>query len=101
MSTMDWMRRADTPAETGWERQALERAAAGVLLIDAGRIVYANAQASALLGRPRSVLLGLETASLLPADALPRHRAALSSVVDRGGTAYNEYHLQRPMARTW
>jgi PAS domain S-box-containing protein len=93
---MDWMRRADTPAETGWERQALERAAAGVLLIDAGRIVYANAQASALLGRPRSVLLGLETASLLPADALPRHRAALSSVVDRGGTAYNEYHLQRP-----
>src|SRR5262245_14174641 len=92
---MDWMRRPDA-ASSGWEREALERASTGVLLIDAGRIVYANAQAATLLGRPRATLIGLEPASLLPEEALARHRAALSSVVDRGGTAYNEYHLERP-----
>jgi two-component system sensor histidine kinase/response regulator len=93
---MGWMRRADSPAGTDWEREALERAAAGVLLVDAGRIVYANAHAATLLGRPREALIGVETAGLLPAEALARHRAALSSVIDRGGTSYNEYQLDRP-----
>jgi two-component system sensor histidine kinase/response regulator len=93
---MDWLRRADSPARIGWEQEALELAAAGVLLVDAGRIVYANAHAAALLGRTRDELIGVETASLLPADALARHHAALSRVSQRGGTAYNEYELRRP-----
>ncbi|HEX6722136.1 MAG TPA: PAS domain-containing protein [Burkholderiaceae bacterium] len=90
------MRRAESPAQAGWEREALERATAGVLLIDAGRIVYANAQAAKLLGRPPGALIGLETADLLPADALARHRTALQNVLQHGGTAHNEYQLQRP-----
>ena len=93
---MGWMRRAQSPAPVGWEHEALERAAAGVLVVDAGRIVFANAHAARLLGHPRSALIGVETASLLPPEALARHRAALSSVMDRGGTAYNEYQLDRP-----
>src|SRR6185503_5605494 len=93
---MGWMRRADTPAQIGWEREALERASVGVLVVYGGRMVYANAHAATLLGRPRAALLGVETASLLPPDALARHRAALSSVMDRGGTAYNEYQLELP-----
>ncbi len=97
---MDWMRRAESPAQAGWEREALERATAGVLLIDAGRIVYANAQATTLLGRPPGALIGLETVDILPADALARHRIALQNVLQHGGTAHNEYRLQRPDG-TW
>jgi two-component system sensor histidine kinase/response regulator len=96
VSTMGWLRRADSPARIGWEQEALELAAAGVLLVDAGRIAYANAHAATLLGRTRDELVGAEVASLLPADALARHRAALSRVSQRGGTAYNEYELRRP-----
>ncbi|MCW5660459.1 MAG: PAS domain S-box protein [Burkholderiaceae bacterium] len=93
---MDWMRRVGRPGETGWEREALEHATAGVLLVDAGRIVFANAQAATIFGRPRNALIGLATTELLPADAQARHRAALQDVLQRGGTAYNEYQLERP-----
>jgi len=96
VSTMGWLRRADGPARSGWEQEALELAAAGVLLVDGGRIAYANAHAAALLGRTRDQLVGIEVASLLPTEALARHRAALDRVVRGGGTAFNEYHLQRP-----
>jgi PAS domain S-box-containing protein len=94
---MDGMRGVvDSPAQAGWEREALERAAAGVLVIDAGVIVYANAHAATLLGRPRAALLGVGTERLLPPDALTRHRTALRTVIGEGRTAYNEYQLERP-----
>ncbi len=96
MDTTASSRGADSSAQFGWEREALERAAVGVLLIDAGRIVYANACAAALLGRPLQDLVGIETAQLLPSDALPRHRAALKSLMETGGAVYNEYQLERP-----
>ena len=63
MDTTASSRGADSSAQFGWEREALERAAVGVLLIDAGRIVYANACAAALLGRPLQDLVGIETAT--------------------------------------
>jgi len=65
VSTMGWLRGGEDAAHTGWEREALERAAAGVLLIDAGRIVYANAHAAALFGHSTPALVGRDTSSLL------------------------------------
>jgi two-component system sensor histidine kinase/response regulator len=96
VSTMGWLRRSEGPAQTGWEREALERAAAGVLLIDAGRIVYANAQAAALFGHPIPALVGRDTSTLLDGEALQRHRTALQQVIGGRGTVYNEYDIQRP-----
>jgi PAS domain S-box-containing protein len=96
VGTTGGLRGDEDPAQTGWEREALERAAAGVLLIDAGRIVYANAHAAALLGRPVAALIGRETSTLLDGEALQRHRLALAQVIERNGTAYNEYDIQRP-----
>ncbi len=93
---MGWLRRSEGPAQTGWEREALERAAAGVLLIDAGRIVYANAQAAALFGHPTAALVGRDTSTLLDGEALQRHRTALEQVISNNGTVYNEYDIQRP-----
>ncbi len=82
-------------------RDAVENAAAGIVVLQHGRIVYVNACAARMLGRETARLVGIDPATLLFEEEKHRPAQALEALVS-GSTdeVYNEYHLLLPDGRT-
>ncbi len=87
-------------AEDGAFRRVIEQVAAGVAVLQDGRIAYVNACAAKMLGRAPSALLGGELAPLL--SEAERHRPAESFdalVSGRVDEDYGEYRIELPDGR--
>ena len=87
-------------AAGGAFRQVIENVAAGIAILQDGRIVYVNARAARMLGREMAALVGLDPAALLsdgerhgPAGT---YDAIVSGLVDED---YNEYRIGLPDGR--
>jgi PAS domain S-box-containing protein len=69
--------------------------AAFVADAESGVIVDANRQAEALLGRPRSEIIGLHQSQLHPPEQADEYRRRFADHVERGHAADNEGHVVR------
>ena len=76
----------------------VELAAAGLLVVQDGRIAFLNAKAAELLGRKRDALLGTATAALFgDAADLARHRDSLARLLAKPGLSIaHDYRIARP-----
>jgi PAS domain S-box-containing protein len=82
-------------------RDAVENAAAGIVVLQHGRIVYVNAYAARMLGRETARLVGIDPATLLIEEEKHRPAEAFEALASgRTDEVYNEYHLLLPDGRT-
>ena len=87
-------------ANEGELRQVIESVAAGILILQDGRVAHANARAARMLGREDGALLGIDPATLLLEE--DRHRPAESFdalMSHRVDEDYAEYRFAWPDGR--
>jgi PAS domain S-box-containing protein len=87
-------------AESGAFRQMIDKAAAGIAILQDGHIVYVNPCAARMLGRDAAALVGSDPAALLSAGEhhgpTGTYEAIVSGHIDED---YNEYRLALPDGR--
>jgi len=80
-----------------WLRGAVERAVAGILVVQGGRIVYANPHAARMLERSRETLTGLAPTALLGEAQRAQHLNAVDSLLSGAeDTTQREYRVELP-----
>jgi PAS domain S-box-containing protein len=95
-SEREWRAPADEPART-----LAQHAAAGMVVVQDGVIVYANPYAARLLGREVAALEGVEPTALLYDEDRPRQVESTAALLaGRSGEEYNEYRVALPDGRT-
>jgi len=87
-------------AEGGAFRQVIENVAAGIAILQDGRVAYVNACASRMLGREATALLGIDPATLL-FDAERERPAGMQEAIISGRVDedYGEYRIALPDGR--
>ena len=88
-------------AEEPCFRDVVENVAAGITVLQDGRIAYVNPCAAQMAGRPAADLVGSEFAALLVDEERHLPGEALAALVSgRSGEEYGEYRIVRPDGRT-
>src|ERR1700744_6785681 len=80
-------------AAGGAFRQVIENVAAGIPILQDGRIVYVNARAARMLGREMAALVGLDPAALLSDGE--RHGPAGTYDAIVSGLVHEDYNADR------
>ena len=81
-------------------RQAIEKLAAGVLIMQESRLAFVNACAARMLGREAGQLVGVDPASLLSEGDRPRLVESLEELcAGRVDETFNEYQFTLPDGR--
>ena len=85
------------PDDERWFRSVVEKAVAGILVVQNGVIVYANDHAARMIGRSRAELIGVGTAQFLAGVQGETHRGAVDALLSGAHqTTYNEYQVALP-----
>lgn len=93
--------RESHPPDDGWSRHVVEHVAAGVVIQQDGRLVYANPHAARLLGRGVDALVGVAPGSLLSDDERQSELESTAALIaHRSDEEYNEYRIVLPDGRT-
>jgi PAS domain S-box-containing protein len=80
-----------------WYRSLVEKAVAGIVVVQHGAIVYANDHAARMIGRTREELLGANVGRLLGAAQEETHRSTVDALLSGVyQTSYNEYQVALP-----
>jgi PAS domain S-box-containing protein len=80
-----------------WYRSLVEKAVAGIVVVQHGTIVYANDHAARMIGRTREELLGANVGRLLGAAQEETHRSTVDALLSGVyQTSYNEYQVALP-----
>jgi PAS domain S-box-containing protein len=80
-----------------WYRSLVEKAVAGIVVVQHGAIVYANDHAARMIGRTRAELLGAQVGRLLGSAQEETHRSTVDALLSGAyETSYNEYQVALP-----
>jgi len=80
-----------------WYRSLVEKAVAGIVVVQNGAIVYANDHAARMIGRSRAELLGARVGQLLGRVQEETHRTTVDALLSGAHqTSYNEYQVALP-----
>ena len=87
-------------AESGIFHRVIENVAAGIAILQDGRIVYVNPRAARMLGREAAALVGSDPAALVSDGERHGLAATLDALVSgRVDEDYNEYRIRLPDGR--
>ncbi len=93
--------RESRPPGDGWCRSVVEHVAAGIVIVQDGRLVYVNPCAANMLGREVGALVGVEPGTLLADDERRRQVESTAALMARrSDQEYNEYRITLPDGRT-